>query len=170
VRIVFIFLVVSFPFFTTGAWRFAGSHPDSAEEGITTNRQESIQDARLTKASHVYAEPELHRAVRRGDLQETMSVLSSTLQTEHRDGVLYFLSSGEYLSINTRNSRGQSPLTVAVLLSKLNSIEWLLERGARLDLKNNTDRVALEYADSSVKKLLKKYGQSRSFCQRIFRR
>ena len=171
-RIILIFLIFSFSFFTTGAGRFAGSGADldSAEGNTTNNNQESTQDTQSNKTSQVYEEPTLHRAVRSDNYEAVIDILLSAIRRGHRNGDLYFLSSGEYLNINTRNSRGQSPLTLAVLLSRLNFVGILLGGGASLDLKNNMDRAALEYADSSVKKLLKQNGQSLPFCQHIFRR
>ncbi len=105
-----------------------------------------------SESSQLYQESELHQYIRNRDVNGVEKLLPS-------EPDLY-----------VRNSRGQTPLTLAVLLSERDIATLLLDKGAKLDLKDSVDQVALEYANRSVKKLLKKYGQTGSFCQRIFRR
>ena len=100
----------------------------------------------------VYSEPQLHSAIKARDM----------------DSFKEALSTGENLYV--RNRRGQSPLTIAILLSDVEMITLLLDKGATLDLQNTTDYFAFKYAARSVRKLLRKRGQTGSFCQRIFRR
>jgi len=72
--------------------------------------------------------------------------------------------------LNIRNSRGQTPLTLAIILSEMEMITALLDNGAQLDLTNKVDQDALKYVGHPVKKILKRYGQIGLFCLNFFKK
>ncbi len=101
----------------------------------------------------VYEEPELHASIRKKNVDLFEKLLSQ--------------SQGKDLSV--RNSRDQTPLTLALIVEEPDMIRSLLEKGAQLDLDNPTDQGALKYAGRPIRKILRKYRQIKSRCQRIFR-
>ena len=106
----------------------------------------------VSQAPEVYEEPEFHAAVRAKNKELFEQLLP--LQED----------------LNTRNSRGQSPLSLAVGLSEVDMAEVLLEKGAQLDLSHPKDQQALKYARPPMKKLLKKYKQTKGFCPWLFKK
>ena len=100
----------------------------------------------------VYEEPEIHSSIR----MRNINLFNQLLPVE------------ENLSI--RNSRGQSPLTLAMILSETDMMRSLLDNGAQLDLNNPVDQHALKYASRPVRQILKQYHQVKLFCHWAFKK
>ena len=107
---------------------------------------------KASAAPAVYREPELHASIRARDVD-----LFTQLLPLEKD-------------LNLRNSRGQSPLVIAMLFSDTNMLVSLLKNGSSAGLNHPVDQQVLKFANRRVKKILKKYNQIKSFCQRMFTR